>query len=86
MMAPGTLPKPPMTMAAKAFEPAVAPMVLFRKKMGASSPPQMPVMAALMAKVMPMDTITGMPQRLDIYWSCAVACIMLPIKVFSSRK
>lgn len=74
-----------MTMAANAFEPAVAPMVLLRKKIGASRPPQMPVMAALRKKVRPMETITGMPTSEDIYWSWAVACMMLPTKVFSSR-
>ena len=56
-----------MTIAANAFEPAVAPMVLLRKKIGASSPPQIPVNAALKKKVNPIDTITGIPTSEDIY-------------------
>jgi hypothetical protein len=84
-MAPVTLPKPPMMLAAKALSAIEEPICTVTNRIGATRMPASPPSIALYMKVIMIISITGMPSRLAISLSWEVACIFLPSSVCSKN-
>src|SRR6185312_15633638 len=80
-IAPGTLPKPPMTIPIQAFTISGNPMWGSARKMGARKNPASPEIALLMAKVVTIIRPTLIPESLAAYLSSAVARSFQPSDV-----